>query len=446
MTDTLTPVLTAHWDQPDTFTIDGYRRAGGWQALPKALGMSPDDVITVVKNAGLRGRGGAGFADRREVELPAAGRRQAALPGGQRGRVRTGHLQGRPADDGQPAPAHRGRGHRRVRDRGRPRVHLRPGRGAARDPAAAQRGAGGVRGRATSARTSSAPGSTWRSSSTPGPAPTSAARRPRCWTRWRASAGCRGTSRRSRPWPACTPCPTVVNNVESIASVPSIVLNGADWFADLGTEKSKGFGIFSLSGHVSTPGTVRGSARHHAARAARAGRRDPGRAPAEVLDRRAARRRRCSPTEHLDVPLDFESVAAAGSMLGTRALQIFDDTTCVVGAVLRWTEFYQHESCGKCTPCREGTFWLVRILDRLEHGEGTEEDLEKLLDICDNIIGRAFCALGDSATSPDHLRRPVLHGTSSSSTTRRAAVRSTRRPRLSWERDSMTGGDRRRTR
>jgi len=72
----------------------------------------------------------------------------------------------------------------------------------------------------------------------------------------------------------------------------------------------------------------------------------------------------------------------------------------VVRAVLRWTEFYEHESCGKCTPCREGTFWMVRVLERLEHGHGTEEDLEKLLDICDNILGRAFCALGDGATSP----------------------------------------------
>ena len=79
---------------------------------------------------------------------------------------------------------------------------------------------------------------------------------------------------------------------------------------------------------------------------------------------------------------------------------IFDETTCVVRAVLRWTEFYAHESCGKCTPCREGTFWLVQILRRLEHGQGTEDDLEKLLDICDNILGRAFCALGDGATSP----------------------------------------------
>jgi hypothetical protein len=100
------------------------------------------------------------------------------------------------------------------------------------------------------------------------------------------------------------------------------------------------------------------------------------------------------------VPLDFESVGAAGSMLGTRALQIFDETVCVVRAVDRWTDFYKHESCGKCTPCREGTWWLKQILGRLEHGEGSEEDLDKLLDICDNILGRSFCALGDGATSP----------------------------------------------
>jgi len=87
-------------------------------------------------------------------------------------------------------------------------------------------------------------------------------------------------------------------------------------------------------------------------------------------------------------------------MLGTTALMVFDETTCVLRAVLRWTEFYAHESCGKCTPCREGTFWLVQILRRLEHGNGTEEDVEALLDICDNILGRAFCALGDGATSP----------------------------------------------
>ena len=87
-------------------------------------------------------------------------------------------------------------------------------------------------------------------------------------------------------------------------------------------------------------------------------------------------------------------------MLGTRALQIFDDTTCVLRAALRWTEFYQHESCGKCTPCREGAYWLVRAIERLEQGKGTDEDLETILDVGDNIIGRAFCALGDAVPVP----------------------------------------------
>jgi NADH-quinone oxidoreductase subunit F len=108
--------------------------------------------------------------------------------------------------------------------------------------------------------------------------------------------------------------------------------------------------------------------------------------------------------EHLDVPLSFEGIAGVKSMLGTRALQIFDDSTCVLRAVLRWTEFYAHESCGKCTPCREGTYWLVQILRRLELGQGTreevDEDLEKLLDISDNIMGRSFCALADGAVAP----------------------------------------------
>ena len=177
------------------------------------------------------------------------------------------------------------------------------------------------------------------------------------------------------------------------------MLNGADWFAGIGTEKSKGFGIFNLSGHVTTPGTYEAplgiTLREllDLSGGMRGGHRlkfwTAGGSSAGILT-----------DQHLDVPLDFESVAAAGSQLGTRSVQIFDETTCVVGAVLRWTEFYQHESCGKCTPCREGTFWMVRLLDQLEHGRGTEEDLEKLLDICDNITGRAFCALGDSATPP----------------------------------------------
>jgi NADH-quinone oxidoreductase subunit F len=191
----------------------------------------------------------------------------------------------------------------------------------------------------------------------------------------------------------------VINNVESIASVPSIVSNGADWFSSMGTEKSKGMTIYSLSGHVARPGqfeaplgiTLRELL--DLAGGVREGHElkfwTPGGSSTPILT-----------AEHLDVPLDYEAVGAAGSMLGTKALQIFDDTTCVVRAVLRWTEFYKHESCGKCTPCREGTWWLVQTLARLEQGNGEESDLEQLLDQCDNILGRSFCALADGAVSP----------------------------------------------
>ncbi|MCW2844676.1 MAG: nuoF, partial [Nocardioides sp.] len=214
--------------------------------------------------------------------------------------------------------------------------------------------------------------------------------------------GRRGQPRLRPPFPAVAglyASPTVINNVESIASVPSIIANGAGWFSSMGTEKSKGYGIFSLSGHVTRPGqyeaplgiTLRQLI--DLAGGMRTGHElkfwTPGGSSTPLLT-----------AEHLDVPLDFEGVGEAGSMLGTRALQLFDETTCVVRATLRWTEFYKHESCGKCTPCREGTWWLVQTLAALEKGLGSESDLDLLLDQCDNILGRSFCALADGAVSP----------------------------------------------
>ena len=214
--------------------------------------------------------------------------------------------------------------------------------------------------------------------------------------------GFRGQPRLRPPFPAIAglyAMPTVVNNVESIASVPAIVLNGAELYQSMGTEKSKGTTMYSLSGHVKNPGqfeaplgiTLRELL--ELAGGVREGHRlkfwTPGGSSTPIFT-----------DAHLDIPLDYEGVAAAGSMLGTKALQIFDETTSIVRAVLRWTEFYKHESCGKCTPCREGTWWLVQILRDLDAGIGTEEDLNKLLDICDNIAGRSFCALADGAVAP----------------------------------------------
>jgi NADH-quinone oxidoreductase subunit F len=214
--------------------------------------------------------------------------------------------------------------------------------------------------------------------------------------------GYRGQPRLRPPFPAVAglyASPTVINNVESIASVPAIVDRGAEWFRTFGSEKSPGFTLYSLSGHVTRPGqyeaplgvTLRELL--DVAGGVREGHElkfwTPGGSSTPLLT-----------AEHLDSPLDYEGMTAAGSMLGTKALQIFDDTTCVIRAVLRWTEFYAHESCGKCTPCREGTFWMVQILERLEAGNAGPADVETLLDACDNILGRSFCALGDGATSP----------------------------------------------
>jgi NADH-quinone oxidoreductase subunit F len=214
--------------------------------------------------------------------------------------------------------------------------------------------------------------------------------------------GRRGQPRLRPPFPAVAglyACPTVVNNVESIASVPAVVRNGIDWFRSMGSEKSAGFTLYSLSGHVTRPGqyeaplgiTLRELLDY--AGGVRAGHElkfwTPGGSSTPLLT-----------AEHLDVPLDYENVAQAGSMLGTKALQIFDETTCVVRAVRRWTQFYAHESCGKCTPCREGTYWLAQIYERLEAGRADEQDIEKLLDISDAINGKSFCALGDGAASP----------------------------------------------
>ena len=398
MTDTLTPVLTAHWDEPDSFLLAGYRRAGGYRALAKALSLPPDEIIAMVKDSGLRGRGGAGFP---------TGMKWSFIPQGD----------GKPhylvvnADESEPGtckdvPLMMANPHALIEGaiiasyairaneafiyvRGEVLHVVRRLQQAVADAYEAgylgqdilgsgygldlvvHAGAGAyICGEETAMLDS--------------------------------LEGYRGLPRLKPPFPAVAglyASPTVINNAESIASVPSIIANGASWFAGLGTEKSKGFGIFSLSGHVVTPGqfeaplgiTLRELL--GLAGGVRPGHRlkfwTPGGSSVPLLT-----------DEHLDVPLDFESVGAAGSQLGTRALQIFDETTCVVRAVLRWTEFYQHESCGKCTPCREGTYWMVRVLQRLENGQGTEEDLEKLLDICDNILGRAFCALGDGATSP----------------------------------------------
>ncbi|MDQ2756118.1 MAG: NADH-quinone oxidoreductase subunit NuoF [Actinomycetota bacterium] len=401
MSTALTPILTKFWDHPQSWTLATYEDNEGYQGLKKALGMSQADLVTMTKESGLRGRGGAGFP---------TGMKWGFLPppdGGPRYLVVN-------ADESEPgtckdtplmlaAPHFLIEGmvitsyaigctHAFIYLRGEVvHVYRRLMRAVEEAYAAGHLGKN-IHGSGFDLDITVHAGAG-------------------AYICGEETAlldsleGRRGQPRLKPPFPAVAGLysrPTVVNNVESIASVPPILLHGSDWFKAMGTEKSTGFGIFSLSGHVTKPGqyeaplgiTLRELL--DLAGGVRGGKDlkfwTPGGSSTPLFTH-----------EHLDVPLDFESVGAAGSMLGTRALQIFDQTTCVVRAVERWTDFYQHESCGKCTPCREGTWWLAQILERLEHGpagSASEVDFDKLLDICDNILGRSFCALGDAATSP----------------------------------------------
>jgi NADH-quinone oxidoreductase subunit F len=193
--------------------------------------------------------------------------------------------------------------------------------------------------------------------------------------------------------------PTVINNVETICNIPYIVDRGVDWFRQFGTEKSPGFKVWAVSGHVERPGiyeaplgiTMRELLDY--AGGVRGGGEVkfwlPGGSSVPLLT-----------AEHLDVPLTYEDMAAAGTMLGTGTPMVFDTTVSVVKAVTRWLEFYKHESCGKCTPCREGTYWITGVLERFEHGQGTAAEVDTLVGLCGQIAGRSFCALGDAAATP----------------------------------------------
>jgi NADH-quinone oxidoreductase subunit F len=192
--------------------------------------------------------------------------------------------------------------------------------------------------------------------------------------------------------------PTVINNVETLFNVPFIVLRGADWYKSIGTEKSTGPKLFSISGHVKKPGVyelalgtpMRTLLYDHAGGpldekpvlAVIPGGSSTPMLPASVIE---------------TLTLDYEAIAEAGSMLGSGAVIVIGEGTCIVGLVERLAEFYRHESCGKCVPCREGTDWMYKILKRIMHGSGRDEDIDLLLDICDNIAGKTFCPLGDAA-------------------------------------------------
>ena len=388
--DPLTPALTKYWDTEESWTLATALRNGAYQGLKRAKEMAPADITQAVKDAGIRGRGGAGFP---------TGLKWSFLPPDD-GKPRYLVVN---ADESEPgtckdiplimadphllvegvAIASRAinchhafiylRGevvhvYRRLLEA----IHEAEEAGLLDGlKVTAHAGAGAyICGEETALLDS--------------------------------LEGRRGHPRLKPPFPAVAGLyarPSVVNNVETIADVALVFRHSPQWYASMGTERSKGCGLFSVSGHVEKPGqyeapfgvTMRellgysgGIRKGHKVKFW-----TPGGSSTPLFTEK-----------DLDVPLDYEGVAAAGSMLGTRALQMFDETTSVVRTIRMWTEFYQHESCGKCTPCREGTYWLKQIMLRLERGEGRPGDLELLDDVAGNIAGRSFCALGDAAATP----------------------------------------------
>jgi NADH-quinone oxidoreductase subunit F len=216
--------------------------------------------------------------------------------------------------------------------------------------------------------------------------------------------GKRGMPRLKPPFPAVAGlygCPTLINNVETLAALPPIIERGPDWYASLGTEKSTGTKVFSVSGHVLRPGnyeilmgeTTLRDVVFDLAGGLRPGRRLkacwPGGSSVNVLGEEA-----------LDTPLDYESLQAAGSSLGCAGCIVMDDSGCIVRASLRLAQFYRHESCGKCTPCREGFGWLERVLQRMVDGRGRMEDLDLIEALSARIQGRVLCALADTGVLP----------------------------------------------
>jgi len=215
--------------------------------------------------------------------------------------------------------------------------------------------------------------------------------------------GKKGQPRYKPPFPANYGLfgkPTTINNTETLASVPTILQEGGNWFLELGKPNNGGSKLFSVSGHVNKPGNyevpmgmpfaelleIAGGVRNgHKLKAV-----IPGGSSAPVLPASIM----------MDLTMDYDSIANAGSMLGSGAVIVMDETTCMVRALARIAHFYYEESCGQCTPCREGTGWMARVIHRIEHGEGRPEDLDLLDDVAGKIMGRTICALGDAAAMP----------------------------------------------
>jgi NADH-quinone oxidoreductase subunit F len=393
-------ILTANIDKPNSTSIDVYIDGGGYKAAEKALKMKPEEIVQVVKDSELRGRGGAGFPTGMKWSfVPKNAPKPTYLlcnadesePGTFKDRViieRDPHM----LIEGMLIAAFaigscpmsyiyiRGEFHYgatvldKALEEARAKGYLGKnilGTGFDFD-ITVHRGAGAyICGEETGLIES--------------------------------VEGHRGQPRVKPPFPAVVGVfggPTVVQNVETLACVPMIINNGAEWFKGFGSPKNTGPKLYCVSGAVKKPGVyefpmgislkeliydhcggITGDRQLKAV--------IPGGASAPML----------LPNE-IDLPLNFDAVMKAGSMLGSAGIIVIDESMCIVDAVWRLAKFFAHESCGQCTPCREGTNWMESVLDRLERGHGRQQDADLLLDMADNIGGKSLCALGDAAIGP----------------------------------------------
>jgi NADH-quinone oxidoreductase subunit F len=394
-----TRMLFRHVDEPDLATIDGYRRLGGYTALERAFRrMDPDELLSELEGSGLRGRGGAGFS---------MGKKAGFLPRGEMEKYLCCN-----ADESEP-------GTFKDRELMQKNPHqLIEGCLIAALAAGARYAFIFIRGEywevadILNRAVDEAYGAAYAGENILG---TGVAvdlvvhRGAGAYICGEETAlldsleGKRGNPRLKPPFPAIQGLyggPTLINNVETLSNVTHIVNNGADWFKSFGTEQSPGTKVVSISGCVERPGNYEielgipareivydlagGPPDGHEVKAW-----FPGGSSAPVLT-----------AAELDLPYTFEDMQEAGSMLGSGAIIVADDRVSIPQLALRTARFYQHESCGKCTPCREGTNWTVKMLDRVVRGEATPMDLDIISSVQENIIGNCLCVLGDSMAMP----------------------------------------------
>jgi NADH-quinone oxidoreductase subunit F len=393
-----TTLLLADIDEPGLNTLEVYERRGGYQSLREALAMTPEAVLEQLKASNIRGRGGAGFAMGTKISFLPKGSMEKYLvcnadesePGTFKDRElmqKSPHM----LIEGIVIAAHAAAiGRAFIYIRGEYELQAEMLDAAVAEARAAgyigenildsghslslvvHRGAGAyICGEETGLLDS--------------------------------LEGKRGNPRLKPPFPAIQGLyqgPTLINNVETLATVPTIIAMGGEEYAKLGVETSTGTKVVSVSGHVKRPGNYEielGIPSREIIFDLAGGLPDgqkvkcwfPGGSSSPVLK-----------AEDLDVPYDFNSLAAAGSMLGSGAIIVVNDATPILDVAMKVAKFYRHESCGKCTPCREGTNWTVKMLERIDAGEATPMDIEIMASVQDHIIGNCLCVLGDAMAMP----------------------------------------------